>query len=127
MKRWLSIFLVLVFGVGPLVATLAASDESRLPFCCRRQGVHHCAMSTQTAAMIGASAPALNIKAPPTCPWFPCNSVALNTTALALALTPVGLPALLAQTHSPATGRAAARISQVRTRAGRGPPASSLP
>ena len=127
MRRWLSIFLVLFFGVGPFVAIFAASDESRLPFCCRRHGAHHCGMSTQMAAMTSAADPGtLNIKAPATCPWFPGYLVTLNTTALALAPAPVSLPTLLAEPHSPAAGRAAARISQIRTRANRGPPTSSI-
>lgn len=127
MRRWLSIFLALIYAMGPLVATLATSDESRLPFCCRRNGAHHCAMSTQMAAMMSAADPATpNIKAPATCPYFPGYTVALNTTTLALAPPPLSLPALLADPHSPTTARAAARLSQIRTRAGRGPPASSL-
>jgi hypothetical protein len=36
------------------------------------------------------------------------------------------MPALLAQLHSPAAGRASARLSNLRTRLSRGPPASQL-
>jgi hypothetical protein len=124
MRQALSILLLLFFGIGPVVVTLSATDDSRLPVCCRRHGVHHCAMSTE---MVSAAEPGShNVKAPATCPYFPGYTVALNTITLAMAPSPVSLPALLAQPHSSATGRAAARVSQIRTRANRGPPASSL-
>jgi hypothetical protein len=128
MRRSLAILLVLFFGLGPLAATLSADDESRLPACCRRHGVHHCAMSMRmTAAMAeAASGGKPTLTAPLTCPYFPGYAVAPTTTILALAVSPAGLPVLLAQSHSPAAGRAAARLSQLRTRAGRGPPASPL-
>jgi hypothetical protein len=44
----------------------------------------------------------------------------------ALAASPAGLPALLAEPHSPSASRAAARLSQIRTRAGRGPPSFDI-
>jgi hypothetical protein len=130
MRRVLSILLILFFGLGPLAVTLSASDESRLPYCCRRHGDHHCAMSTRTADLMLQSAsgntdePAF--AAPATCPYFPGYTVAPTTSVLALAAAPAGLPDLLAEPHSPAAARAAARLSQIRTRAGRGPPASTL-
>jgi hypothetical protein len=131
MRQALSIFLILFFGLGPLAVTLSADDDSRLPACCRRHGAHHCAMSgltaTQMAALMSAAEPGKqNVKAPTTCPYFPGYTVALNSMTLALAPAPISLPALLAQPHSPAAGRTTALISQIRTRANRGPPASSL-
>jgi hypothetical protein len=64
--------------------------------------------------------------APLTCPAFPGAAAATTSGPHALTATPVSLPIVLAQTHSPASGRAAARFSQVRTRSGRAPPAGSL-
>jgi hypothetical protein len=43
MRRALSISLVLLLWLGPFAAVLPGIDESRLPLCCRRHGVHHCA------------------------------------------------------------------------------------
>ncbi len=57
---------------------------------------------------------------------FPGTAALLPSVIPALAASPVSLPALLAQPHSPAAGRAAARLSQIRTRTGRGPPATNL-
>jgi len=127
MRRALSILLILFFGLGPFAATLSASDESSLPACCRRHGAHHCAMSARTIAVLLETAAGQHLlTAPASCPYFPGYTVAPNTTVLALAVAPTGLPVLLAAPHSPAASRAAARLSQVRTRAGRGPPASPL-
>jgi hypothetical protein len=124
MRRAISILMIVFFGLGPLAVTLSASDDSRLPACCRRHGAHHCAMSADMMNAAESGPP--NVKAPATCPYFPGYTVAPTTTILALAAAPVSLPALIQKPHSPAAGRAAARISQMRTRANRGPPASPL-
>ena len=63
---------------------------------------------------------------PLTCPYFPGYLAGPTLTIAALAAPPISLPVLLALPHSPAASRAEARISQIRTRAGRGPPASIL-
>jgi hypothetical protein len=128
MRRGFSIFLILLFGLGPLTAALSASAESRLPPCCRRHGAHHCAMSMQLAAMRAqaASGGAPLLSAPSHCPLFPDSAAAPATAVHALVASPVSLPALLARPHSPAAGSAAARLSRIRTRVGRGPPAPPL-
>jgi hypothetical protein len=127
MRRALSTLLILFFGLGPLAVTLLADDDSRLPYCCRRHGDHHCTMSTRTAALMlqsGSDKP--DLTAPATCPYFPGYTVAPTSSVLALTAAPAGLPGLLARPYSSAATRAAARLSQIRTRAGRGPPASAL-
>jgi len=129
MRRWLSIFLILFFWLGPLAATLPGSDDdSRLPPCCRRHGAHNCAMSTRMRAMMAdaASGSTPAFTAPVTCPYFPGYTAGPAPATHALAAFGVSLPMLPAQAHSPATARGAARLSQIRTRAGRGPPASIL-
>jgi hypothetical protein len=125
MRRALSLFLILFLGLGPLAATLEASDDARLPACCRRNGVHHCGMTTRMAAMMVQTDGKPILTAPSTCPYFPAGIVAPSTT-LALSTPSISMPVLLAQPHGPSAARAAARLSQLRTRAGRGPPASLL-
>jgi hypothetical protein len=125
MRRAFSIVLVLFFGLLPLAATLSASDDSRLPPCCRRNGAHHCAMSGRMAAIAAASSNQPTLIAPATCPYFPGYAVAPSSTVLALA-TPIQFPALLEQAHKLAAIDAAAPLTQIRTRAGRGPPNSPL-
>jgi hypothetical protein len=126
MRRALSISLILFFGFGPLAATLGASDDAGLPACCRRHGAHHCAMSLSLAAAILDAAPGNAIfTTPATCPEFP-GSAAATTAPQAMTAESLGLPALLAQAHTPQAARAAAPLSQIRTRAGRGPPNAGL-
>src|ERR1039458_6653463 len=98
MRRCVSIFLVLCFGLGPLTGMLEASDESRLPACCRRHGAHHCAMAMQMAAMVAGSTPMLT--APPTCPLFPGFAAGPCTPIHALAAAVASLPVLMARLHS---------------------------
>jgi len=127
MRRALSILLVLFFSLGPLAATLWASGETRLPVCCRRQGAHHCAMSVGEAAMAAAiDVHQRFVRTPSTCPAFPVATAATTSGPQALTSTPVSLAVLLAQPHSSAAGRAVARISQIRTRSGRAPPAGAF-
>jgi hypothetical protein len=40
MRRVFPILLILVFSLGPLSPTLGASEDTRLPACCRRHGAH---------------------------------------------------------------------------------------
>jgi hypothetical protein len=127
MQRALSIFLILFFGLGPLAEALPANEDARLPLCCRRHGAHHCAMTPRIAAMTGEDTSGKAIfTAPATCPDFPDYLAASLSTIHALAASPISLPVLLAQAHAAAAGRAAARLRPIRTRAGRGPPASDL-
>jgi hypothetical protein len=83
-------------------------------------------MSMRMAAMMaeGASSKPI-ITAPASCPFFPGYTAATASAPQALNASPMSLPFLLAQLHSPAAVRAAARLTQIRTRASRGPPASA--
>jgi|SRR5271157_1992011 len=128
MRRSLSIFLILLFGLGPLGSTLHASDDSRLPPCCRRHGAHHCAMPMRMNALMAqfASGGKPVLTAPAHCPSFPGYTAAPALPVLALSTPQAGLPVLLGQPHSHAAARAAVRLSPIRTHAGRGPPASTV-
>ena len=128
MRRGVSIVLLLFFALGPLTAALQADElDARLPACCRRHGAHHCAMSDAMMAKVGAAAAGQPIiSAPSHCPYYPQGSFATLSPIHAFAPVPNSLPALLMQDHSPVAARAAARMSQLRTRADRGPPALTL-
>jgi hypothetical protein len=121
MRRGLSIFLILFFGLGPLAAALPAGDESRLPPCCRRHGAHHCAMAMRMAAQAASGKHAFT--APSHCPSFPGYPAASTAPVHALAASLASLPALPSQAHSITASRDAAPSGQIRTRASRGPPA----
>jgi len=121
MRRWLSVLLVLFFGLWPLTGALEASDDSRLPPCCRRHGKHHCAMTMQMVASTTTS-----LMAPPTCPLFPGFKSGSSTPAHALAASAAEVRGLLVQGRAPAARSADERATQVGIYAGRGPPDSTL-
>ena len=124
MRRWISVSLVLFFGLWPLTGALEASDDSRLPACCRRHGAHHCAMSMQIAKALPDGMPA--VTAPMYCPLFPGLLAGLWAPAPALAAPMAGLPALLERVVSLVAGGADARMRAVSIDAGRGPPAATM-
>ena len=125
MRRAFSICLIFFLGFGPLSAAFQADDDSRLPACCRRHGADHCAMSDSMMMQkveAGSDKPILSAAAH--CPLYPNEGFVPNASVHALTASANGLPELLALEHTPVTARAAARISQLRTRADRGPPVS---
>jgi len=121
MRRWLSISLALFFGLWPLTGTLQASDDSNLPVCCRRHGAHHCAMSTQMAAMMAQTSSTPGLQAPTTCPLFP-GFVNGAAPSHALVAQMAGFPVLLEQARRGTAGRDELRMRPVGPDAGRGPP-----
>jgi hypothetical protein len=130
MGRFTAILMLALLGAFyavPLVHAVSSDPESDLPACCRTHGKHHCALSMRVVSqLVDARSGEHAIAAPATCPSFPDYAVTTTTAPQALTGSPVNLPALLAHPHSPIARRAIARLSQIRTRAGRGPPASSL-
>ena len=120
MRQALTAFLVLFFGLGPLTAVLPASDEARLPACCRRNGAHHCAMAMQMAAMDAGHGPALS--APSHCPVYPGAAAALLSTVHAALVFPAALPAAASRFGPMASPLAAILSLRGRAVADRGPP-----
>jgi len=127
MRRALSLFLILFFGLWPLAATLPAGDDLRLPPCCRRHGAHHCAMAMRLAALMSQaeSGGTPVAEAPSTCPLYPGTGAAFSLPAPALAVQ-------VSAIHAQATrsfvsfGPADAPIENPACiHAGRGPPADA--
>jgi len=125
MRRGLSILLILVFGLGPLSATLQASDDAYLPACCRRNGAHHCAMAVAMARMMAHLPPDPHpaFTVPLTCPYYPGARPLLITAIHALAATAARLPGQRVRVLASAAGQTLALSSPSRNYAGRGPPA----
>jgi len=121
MRRALSTSLLLFFLLGPLSAVLPASDDARLPACCRRNGAHHCAMMSR---MEHDTSPGFS--APMTCPLYPGVLATLTTPADAITASPLSLPFLPARAHATSAGRTDAIENPIRAHTGRGPPASLL-
>jgi hypothetical protein len=63
------------------------------------------------------------LTAPAHCPLYPACNPASIAPGHALAATPVSLPGPLLSPNKFAVGRQATRLSQIRTRVSRGPPA----
>lgn len=123
MRRGFSILLVLFFAFGPLQGLLEASDDARLPACCRRHGAHRCAMAEQMMAMMAqtnGSTPFVD--APGTCSSFPGCVPGVSTPSHALAPSQLALPVLLERAHSPFTANEDVRMIPFLSRAGRAPP-----
>lgn len=124
MRRALSISLILLLWLPAVAALLAGADEARLPYCCRRQGAHHCAMGANEATAPGDGSGAA-VSAPSRCPQFPATPAATTPAAF----VPVGAasgPALVAVLYSPGASRDAARTGRLRLQLDRGPPPSAI-
>ncbi len=120
MRQALTAFLVLFFGLGPLTAVLPASDESRLPACCRRLGAHHCAMAMQMAALGAGSGPAFSASSH--CPMYPGPEAALLSAVYATLVSPAALPAAVTRFGPIPSPPAAILSTRGREVADRGPP-----
>jgi len=125
MRRALAIFLALTFGLGPCVALLQASEDTRVPICCRRNGAHHCAMSGEASAPTAAAEQqtAPTIAASTHCPDYPGSVPARITTVHALAPIQATILGLTAQRRRQIVSSPAANRNQVSTHTVRGPPA----
>ena len=119
MRRIFSISLILLLWLGPLAAVLPGIDESRLPFCCRRHGAHHCAMDGETAQS-GSSGPA--VSAGSRCPEFPGTLAATILPQFVASFGAPHEPTSASGLHSSGATRRAARAGQLRIQTDRGPP-----
>src|ERR1700744_428938 len=114
MRRFLSILLLLCLGLGPGTDLLSAStlatalrsgwtgkvDESRLPACCRRNGKHHCVMSSQQASTSDGET---TISANDCCPCVPLTLASTAPITPALLTSASTAIHSLAETPSPLT------------------------
>ena len=125
MRRGFSIFLILLFGLGPLSALADGSEDASLPPCCRRHGVHHCAMSMRMAAMAHLppeSGPAFTI--PSTCPNYPGLSITILMPSHALTAAQASPHVAITRLVATAFERDGMHEGSSRTYDGRGPPAA---
>jgi hypothetical protein len=121
MRRAISISLILLLWLPALAALMPGSEDLRLPFCCRRQGAHHCAMDSVQG---GASGPAFS--APSRCPQFPSALPATIAPPFAPAAAPAQWAALVSGIYTHVAQREAARVARLRAQLDRGPPRSAL-
>jgi hypothetical protein len=127
MRRGFSIFLILFFGLGPLLAFVDGSEDASLPPCCRRHGAHHCAMAMRMAAMAHLPPdprPAFNV--PLTCPNYPGPSITILMPSHALTAAQANPHIAMTRSVARVFARKCVQESPSRAHAGRGPPAANL-
>jgi hypothetical protein len=124
MRRGFSIFLILMFALGPLSSLIDGSEDANLPACCRRHGAHHCAMAAMAAQTQTDDAPA--VSAPMTCPSYPGSVALLSTPAQALAASSRTCDEIRAFEYVRVAAQTSWLSKPAKTHAGRGPPTSSL-
>ena len=129
MRRGFSIFLILLFGLGPLSALVDGSEDASLPPCCRRHGAHHCAMYQRILAMRAQQAldPKPAVSDPLTCPNYPGPTIAMLVPANAVTVAAVEVMTTWMDVSHVAVPRYVPVVSApLRVHAGRGPPATTL-
>src|SRR5215472_15155138 len=124
MRRVLSMSLILLFWLPAVSALLPGAADVRLPFCCRRQGAHHCEMAAIAGGLMDHSGPALT--APSHCPLFPASLPATTSPVFAAGGAKADWPALASSMVSRVARREAARAGRLRAQLDRGPPSPTL-
>lgn len=127
MRRVLSIALALLFSLGPLAATFRASDDTRLPACCRRHGAHHCAMSDDAMArgIEGNAASKPSFAAPSHCPLYPHGTPAPSSSQ-ALTAVQAHASSFLVAAYRPIEPQRAPANRPISNLSVRGPPSRSF-
>jgi hypothetical protein len=143
MRRVFSILLMLVLGVGPVMASVPASAlavgllsavatafpsssagklaESHLPACCRRNGKHHCEMTSP-----GSVDAATNVSASDSCPCMPRSLAPVIPTAAEVVAGGAQWSEFSTHILNAHSNASPALTGNLRTWPQRGPPASSL-
>ena len=124
MRRGFSIFLILLFGFGPL-SVFIDSEDANLPVCCRRHGEHHCAMAMRMARMMrqAQSGKTPVISPPMTCPYYPGAATAFSAPPLALTVSLAEQPVFAELARVGVKVQTTPSQVPSRAHAGRGPPA----
>ncbi len=120
-RRILAISLLLLFSlplISPLFA-LTANSSDKLPACCRRNGVHHCATGMQGEQSEGIRFASLQEK----CPAYPRAITSVHRNDLSLQPSEQLFARILVHPAGKAQAEARARIALYRSWQQRGPPA----
>jgi hypothetical protein len=122
-RKLVTFLLLTLFGMPILSPLLALTDASgsRLPACCRRNGMHHCADGgMQRTADSGV--PGKHWSAPPTCCRYPAGFVVSLHPDSGLAPSAATFAAILSHPAVQAQTESKWRVAQERSRGKRGPP-----
>ena len=127
MRRLLSILLlaVLLLPLGTPLLALGGAGDAGLPACCRRNGVHHCAMSVPGRAQLAASTRQWSTP-PQHCPFRTLALAPSQSSPFTPATPADGLfSAVLTHPSGIAQTQSRRRIARERSRHKRGPPSLS--
>ena len=117
MWRGFPISLILLFLLSPLASWLPGVDESSLPMCCRRNGNHHCAASSEA----NDSGSTHSVAAPSRCPLY-SSPLPATLAAFLLPASPAVASPRLERAPSPPTFPP--YLIATRTASDRGPPSA---
>jgi hypothetical protein len=122
MRRGIAIVLTLLFSWLLIVPAFAASSDSTIPVCCRKNGKHHCMARGMAQGSSGAAISVVTEK----CPCCPHATVASQTQFCAPATSQAVFAGLLRHPAVAPQTEASYRISYDRSRQKRGPPSLIL-
>jgi len=122
MRRSVAILLALAFSWTLILPVFAASAESNLPACCRKDGKHHCMMQMESRSASGDSFVAAGEK----CPYFPNSIAATHVETFAPALSRTIFAGIIQHPAISPQTEAGYRASYLRSGQKRGPPSSLL-
>lgn len=125
MRRIIGICLVLFYWLGPAMTLVPASEESRLPACCRRGGPHHCMMSMAELASVEDGHPHLSAPSP-ICPYCPARLAASHSPHSLHQSIPGNLISPSSRPSGVVQSKSRRRICRDRAWSKRGPPQSQL-
>jgi hypothetical protein len=124
MRRLLAVLLLAAFGLPIAVqaSALTESPDANLPACCRRGGMHHCAM--MMALMAREKGPSVYA----VCPHFPQSATPAPTTATFGLIVPPATHTVAQRIAiiAPQQAETARLIARHRANHKRGPPTLSL-
>jgi len=123
MRRSVAILLALAFSWMLILPVFAASAESHLPACCRKNGKHHCMMQMESPS---ASGGASFVAAGKKCPYFLNSTAATHVETFAPALSQAIFAGIVQHPAVSPQTEAGYRASYLRSRQKRGPPSFLL-
>jgi hypothetical protein len=122
MRRSVAILLALLFSWMLLLPAFAASAESNLSACCRKNGKHHCMIGMGSLSASGASLTAVGEN----CPYFPHSTVAAHVETFTPALNQAIFAGIVRHPAASSQSEAGHRASHLRSKQKRGPPSFPL-
>lgn len=127
-RRWCATLLLGVYGLvlGMPLLAMGRGLESRLPACCRRAGMHHCAMNPMMGSGEGSTGRRW-VGAVERCPMYPVPVEGPRGVGFDAVLgVQAGFAAPVCRSASAVQAGVRGRVARERSRHTRGPPVGML-